>query len=93
MQRVRHLRRLLGKMQRDSSGMVVIPQTDGTIARFSRRDLATAYLAALDRELGRNTEDHPLCQAARRSSDRVWRESAFAAGEEVSDPPEDLTEP
>jgi hypothetical protein len=92
MGRVRHLRRLLGRMRRDSSGTVAIPQEDGTIARFSEQDLAPAFLVALDRELGRTTEDHPLCIAARRSPDPKWSESFYAGPEEVPDPPPDLSE-
>ncbi len=65
MGRVRHLRRLLGRMQRDSSGAVAIVQRDGTVLRFSQQDLAAAYLRNMD--IGRARmggeeppEPHPL---------------------------------
>ena len=83
----------LRQLERKSEGeMVLIPQPDGGVSRFRERDLAGAYLVALDRELGRSSEDHPLCQAARRSPDPKWSESFFAGPEVVPDPPPDLSE-
>ena len=78
--------------RRSEGGMALIPQPDGSVSRFRERDLADAYLVALDRELGRSSEDHPLCQAARRSPDPKWSESFFAGPEVVPDPPPDLSE-
>lgn len=83
----------LRKLERGYRGeMVRIPQPDGTIAQFREKDLATAFLVAHDRELGRSTEDHPLCRAARRSPDPKWSESFVAGPEVVRDPPPDLSE-
>ena len=83
----------LRQLERKSEGeMVLIPQPDGDVSRFRERDLADAYLVALDRELGRSSEDHPLCQAARRSLGPEWSESVYAGPEVVPDPPPDLSE-
>jgi hypothetical protein len=72
--------------------MVEIPQPDGTIKRFPQSQLAEAYLVALDRACGATEDDHPLCRAARNSSDPEWRNSVYWA--DLSDrPAEDLSEP
>lgn len=93
MGRIRSMKRLLGRMQRNRHS-VVIPQPDGEPpARFTLQDLAEAYVSALDRELGEDVPDHPLSQAARRSPDMKWRHSVYAGGEEVGEPVEDLSEP
>ena len=87
------LRRLLRRLEKAYQGEVVsIPQPDGTVARFREKDLAAAYVVAVDRELGRSSRDHPLCQAARRSPDPKWRTSVYAGPEVVPDPPPDLSE-
>jgi hypothetical protein len=72
--------------------MVSIPQPGGTVARFPKEDLASASVVALDRELGRTAEDHPLCQATRRSPAPKWSKSVFAGPASMPDPPEDLSE-
>jgi hypothetical protein len=83
----------LRQLERKCEGeMVLIPQPGGSVVRFPKVDLAAAYIVALDRELGRSTEDHSLCQAARRSPDPEWSESVFAGPEVVPDPPPDLSE-
>jgi hypothetical protein len=83
----------LRQLERKSEGeMVLIPQPSGGVARFPKADLADAYVVALDRTLGRSDTDHPLCQAARRSSDSEWSESVYAGPEVVPDPPPDLSE-
>jgi hypothetical protein len=84
----------LRQLERKSEGeMVLISQPGGSVARFPKVDLADAFIVALDRELGRTTEDHPLCQAARYSPDPKWSESVFAGPEVVLDSPPDLSEP
>jgi hypothetical protein len=86
--RLRRLRR-----RAYEKGMTIsIPQPGGTAARFSRENLGVAYVVALDRELGRSSKDHPLCQAARRSPDPKWSEGVYAGPEVVPDPPADLSE-
>ena len=83
----------LRSLERKGEGeMILIPQPDSGVARFRERDLADAYLVALDRELGRSSEDHPLCQAARRSPDPKWSESLYAGPDVVPDLLEDLSE-
>ena len=87
------LRGRLRSLERKSEGeMVLIPQPGGGVARFPEVDLTVAFVVALDRELGRSTEDHPLCQAARRSPDPAWSGSFYAGPAVVPHPPEDLSE-
>ena len=83
----------LRQLERKSEGeMVLIPQPGGGVARFPKVDVADAYVVALDRSIGRSSEDHPLCQAARHSPDPEWSGSIFAGPEVVPAPPEDLSE-
>ncbi len=73
--------------------MVEIPQADGSVKRFPESDLAPAFLDAFDRGVGRSDPDepeHPLCAAARSSSDPTWRGSVYAS--EWAEPIEDLSE-
>jgi hypothetical protein len=87
----------LRRIKRQLSGpMISIPQLDGSVARFRQTDLAAAYLAANAREGGLTRDDHPLCRAARTSSDPTWRDSVYAgpADEDIPEEPlEDLSEP
>jgi hypothetical protein len=72
---------------------MTIPQRDGTVKRFPERDLRPAFANALDRSLGRSGPDepeHPVCVAARNSSDPKWRDSFFVV--EWAEPVEDLSE-
>lgn len=72
---------------------ITIPQPDGTVARFPEGELAPAFLDAFDRAVGRKgpeEPEHPLCVAARNSSDPAWRDSAYAS--ERAEPVEDLSE-
>jgi hypothetical protein len=85
--RLRRLRRAYEKEM-----IISIPQPDGTVARFAKEDLGDAYVTALDRGGGRDVEDHPLCQAARRSPDPKWNQSVYAGPEVVPDPVPDLSE-
>ena len=85
------------RLERAARGeMAEIPQRDGTVKRFPKSDLAPAYLDAFDRAVGRSdpTEpEHPLCVAARNSSDPTWRDSFYASGSESETGPiEDLSE-
>ncbi len=85
------LRDRIRRLQRRAAGPVVtIPQQDGTVKRFPERDLGPAFVDALDRELGRKglrgdpeEPEHPMCAAARNSSDPEWSNSLY-----VTDRPE-----
>ena len=79
--------------------MLVIPQKDGTIARFPASEGMEAFMNLMDR-LGAGEDappEHPLIAAARNSSDPKWSESFFyaAAGDpdEWIKPVPDLSEP
>jgi hypothetical protein len=66
------LRAFVRRLERLSEGeVIVIPQKDGTVARFSQSVAAEAFLSLCE---GR---DHPLLQAARNSSDLSF--SSFAS--------------
>ncbi len=91
------IRAWLKRLERGARGeMVEIPQPDGTVRRFPEGDLAPAFLDAYDRAVGLSDPDeplHPLCAAARNSSDPAWRGSFYAAGDEgQTEPIEDLSE-
>ena len=93
------LRDRLRRLQRAAEGPIVtIPQKDGTIRRFPERELGSAYVDALDRALGEKglrhepeQPEHPICTAARNSSDPQWRESLYVQ-ERPEKPVEDLSE-
>ena len=73
--------------------MVVIPQRDGTVAKFPQSEMFPAYLDALDRSLGRSEPEqpeHPICAAARNSSDPQWRDTWLVT--DWQEPVEDLSE-
>ncbi len=66
------LRAFVRRLERLSEGeVIVIPQKDGTVARFPQSVAAEAFLSLCE---GR---DHPLLQAARNSSDLSF--SGFAS--------------
>jgi hypothetical protein len=67
------------------------PQLDRPPARFPRSAAADAYLVAFDHAGGRDVPDHPLCAAARNSSDPWWRGSVYAAKPDPREVP-DLSE-
>ena len=82
------LRDAVRRLQKRAEGpLVVIPQEDGTVRRFPQSQLAGAYLIANAREGGLTRDDHPLCQAARNSSDPKWRESVWSgpSDEEIAE--------
>ena len=85
----------LTKLGRTIEGKEIpIPQQGGPLKRFTRRELKEGFLNAVDRTAGRAPaeEVHPVCRAARNSSDPKWRDSGY-----VLYPPEypveDLSEP
>ena len=92
------LRDAVRRLQKRAEGpLVVIPLEGGGVARFPESQLADAYLIANAREGGLTRDDHPLCRAARNSSDPKWRESVWAgpSDDEIAglEEIEDLSEP
>jgi hypothetical protein len=83
------------RLERKAEGEVIaIPQQDGTEAKFPHSALRDAVTNLFDR-LGAGEyapPEHPLSKAARNSSDPWWRESIYAADEDVTAPIEDLSE-
>ena len=74
---------------------IVIPQRDGTVARFPRSAGMEAYANLMDRMgAGEDApEEHPLIAAARNSSEPKWSQSFYAVNDEgLTDPIEDLSE-
>jgi len=74
--------------------MIAIPQQDGSVAKFPQSASADALMNVMKR-LGAGEEappEHPLLEAARNSSDRWWRESLYAANEDITTPVPDLSE-
>ena len=91
------IRDKLKRLERLAEGeMVVIPQQDGTVAKFPQSGLRDAMANLFDR-LGAGEDappEHPLIEAARNSSDPQWRGSFYAIEdpEEWTKPIEDLSE-
>jgi hypothetical protein len=89
------IRDKLKRLERRAAGEVVsIPQQDGTAKKFPHSALLDAYSNFFDR-LGAGEDappEHPLAEAARNSSDPWWRESIYAADEDVTAPIPDLSE-
>jgi hypothetical protein len=76
--------------------MLVIPQRDGTVARFPVSEAAEAYLNLMDR-LGAGEDappEHPMLVAARNSSEPTWSEGVYSVGDpdEWVKPVPDLSE-
>jgi hypothetical protein len=76
--------------------MIVIPQRDGTVARFPQSAARDAFINLMDR-MGAGEDappEHPLIAAARNSSERGWSESIYAVEDPEAHvaPVEDLSE-
>ncbi len=76
--------------------MIVIPQGDGTVARFPAEEGMEAYMNLMAR-LGTGEDappEHPLIVAARSSSEPEWTRSFFAVNnpDEWTKPVPDLSE-
>ena len=88
-------RNQLKRLERLAEGeMIVIPQQDGTVAKFPRSAAADALVNFFDR-LGAGEDappEHPLIGAARNSSDPRWSGSFYAVNEEITALVEDLSE-
>ena len=63
-----------------------IPQPGGSVARYPQRELEDAFLAGL------RGEAHPVKDAARSSSEALWRKSFFTAVMPSVEEIEDLSE-
>lgn len=78
------LRDRLRKLEEAAEGEVlVIPQRDGTEARFAPGAGEEAFMNLMER-MGAGEDappEHPLIAAARNSSDPKWSGSFFAAGD------------
>ncbi len=88
------LRDRLAKLEKaKGSGMVFIPQRDGTVKRFPEADLLESFTTNMKRLRGEDVPPHPLGVAAAQSSDPEWSRSMYSAGwVEIVTPPEDLAE-
>jgi hypothetical protein len=79
------LRAFIRRLERLSEGeVIVIPQKDGTVARFPQSAARDAFTNLMDR-MGAGADappEHPLIAAARNSSEPEWAESIYA----VEDP-------
>jgi hypothetical protein len=77
--------------------MIVIPQRDGTVARFPQSEGIEAYMNWFDR-LGAGEDappEHPLITAVRNSSHPYWQNSFWLAcgdPDEHTEPIPDLSE-
>ena len=91
------IRDRLRRLERDAEGeVVVIPQRDGTVARFPKAALRDSFLNLMAR-LGAGEEatpEHPLIEAVRNSSGPEWSRTVWEAGDpdEWTAPVEDLSE-
>jgi hypothetical protein len=87
------LRRLEAEAEGD---MIVIPQRDGTVARFPQSEGMEAFMNLTDR-LGAGDDappEHPMIAAVRNSSEPKWQDSFWAANDpdEWVKPVPDLSE-
>ena len=88
------LKDALRRLRREARGeLFEIPQTDGTVARFSQEDLKAAFLVNVDRLKGDYVEPHPLSVALQNAARREEWHGSFYDMVEVGDEVEDLSEP
>ena len=80
------------RLENQSGLFVVIPQPDGSIRRFPKSAVADAYIANLDRAVGRDVPEHPLSIAARNSGNPELYLGTLVESEDVGEPPEDLSD-
>ncbi len=76
--------------------MIVIPQQDGTVARFPQSAGMDAFINLMER-MGAEEDappEHPMIAAARNSSERGWANSVYAVQDPEAHvaPVEDLSE-
>ena len=86
------LRDKLRRLEREAEEeMFVIPQKDGTVARFPKSEGIEAFMNWFDR-LGAGEDappEHPMIAAVRNSSDPEWQNSFWLACED----PDEHTKP
>ncbi len=91
------LRGWLKRLEKDARGEeIVIPQRDGTVARFPQSAARDAFINLMDR-MGAGEDappEHPLIAAARNSSEPEWADSIYAIEDPAAHvvPVEDLSE-
>jgi len=76
--------------ERAEGEVIVIPQRDGTTARFPKEALRDSFVNLMDR-LGAGEDgppEHPMIEAVRNSTDPKWAGTIWEAGE-----PDDWTAP
>ena len=88
------LRDRLARLEKaKGSGMVFIPQPDGTVKRFPEADLLESFVTNMKRLRGQDVPPHPLGVAAAGSPDPEWSRSMYsAAWVTIVTPPEELSE-
>jgi hypothetical protein len=87
------LRDKMRRLERAAEGeVIIIPQADGTTARFPSSALKDAFLVNVDRLSGEDVEPHPLSVAIQNAAHREpWHDSFFDMVE-VGENVEDLSE-
>ncbi len=87
------LRDKLKRLERAAEGeMVVIPQADGTTARFPTSAFEEAFLRNMDRLRGEDVPPHPLSVAIHNAERREQWHDTFYDMVEVNQDLEDLSE-
>ena len=91
------LRDQIRRLRRAAEGnLYEIPQRDGSVARFTERDLRDAYLNLCERAGAEEDAppEHPILVAVRNSDDPDWLRTAYYVEdpEEHTRPIEDLSE-
>ena len=73
-----NLRTWLKRLERDSQGMMIIPQQDGLPKRFTQADLAEAFVSNTRRLCGEDEPLHPVVEAAQSSTEGHWNSGFFS---------------
>ncbi len=79
------------RLENQSGLFVVIPQPDGTVARFPKSALADAFVSNLRRACGEDVPEHPLTTAAKLTGEPELYLGTLVGPDEVAEPPEDLS--
>jgi len=76
---VRNRLRRLERAAEKASGMISIPQNDGTVKRFPESAFLEAWSTSVKRLCGEDVPEHPVSTAAANSPDPDWH-NCFVAG-------------